>query len=135
MSIAQAQAGEMTSVQQNLDRLYPETDQGLGVDVLPLKSAIVGDISATLLLMLGAVAAVLLIACANVANLLLARSATRLREFTIRSALGAAGFADCAPVAHRKHSSFGRGWGGGPGVCKIGNKGGAGNACRESGSD
>jgi predicted permease len=62
----------------------------LGVDVLPLKSAIVGDMSATLLLMLGAVAAVLLIACANVANLLLARSATRVREFTIRSALGAA---------------------------------------------
>jgi predicted permease len=90
VSIAQAQA-EMTSVQQNLDRLYPDTDQGLGVDVLPLKSAIVGNISATLLLMLGAVAAVLLIACANVANLLLARSATRVREFTIRSALGAAG--------------------------------------------
>jgi predicted permease len=88
VSIAKAQT-EMTTLQQNLDQLYPGTDQGLGTDVVPLKPAIVGDISATLLLMLGAVASVLLIACANVANLLLARSAMRTREFTIRSALGA----------------------------------------------
>jgi predicted permease len=89
VSIAQAQK-EMTAIQQHLNQLYPGTDQGLGTDVVALKPAIVGDISATLLLMLGAVAAVLLIACANIANLLLARSATRMREFTIRSALGAA---------------------------------------------
>jgi len=88
VSIAKAQT-EMTTLQQNLDQLYPVTDQGLGTDVVPLKPALVGDISATLLLMLGAVASVLLIACANVANLLLARSAMRTREFTIRSALGA----------------------------------------------
>lgn len=89
VSIAQAQQ-EMTAIQQHLNQLYPGTDQGLGTDVVPLKPAIVGDISATLLLMLGAVAAVLLIACANIANLLLARSATRMREFMIRCALGAA---------------------------------------------
>jgi putative ABC transport system permease protein len=89
VSIAQAQR-EMTAVQQRLNQLYPGTDQGLGTDVVPLKPAIVGDISATLLLMLGAVVAVLLIACANIANLLLARSAARVREFTIRASLGAA---------------------------------------------
>jgi predicted permease len=89
ITIAQAQT-EMTAIQQNIDRLYPDTDRGLGTDVVALKPVIVGDISTTLLLMLGAVAAVLLIACANVANLLLARSAVRTREFTIRSALGAA---------------------------------------------
>src|SRR6185312_10347915 len=87
-SIRDAQ-NELTAVQQSLDTLYPDADRGLGVDVLPLKQAIVGDTSATLLLMLGAVALVLLIACANVANLLLARSSARSREFTIRSALGA----------------------------------------------
>ena len=88
VSIQQAQS-EMTNLQHGLNKLYPTTDQGLGTDVVPLKSVIVGDISGTLLLMLGAVAVVLLIACANVANLLLARSVARSREFVLRSALGA----------------------------------------------
>ena len=87
LSLSQADA-EMNAIQANIDRLNPETEQGLGAKVLPAKEPLVGDVRGTLLLLLGAVGAVLLIACANVANLMLARSATRTREFSIRTALG-----------------------------------------------
>jgi predicted permease len=88
VSLRQADAA-MNAIQDNIDRLNPETERGLGAKVLPTKEALVGDVRGTLLLLLGAVGVVLLIACANVASLLVARSATRRREFSIRAALGA----------------------------------------------
>ena len=88
LTLTQAQ-DELAAAQQNLDRLYPDADRSIGVELGPLKQEMVGDVRPTLLLLLGAVALVLLIACANIANLLLARSAARVREFGIRAALGA----------------------------------------------
>ena len=53
---------EMNTVQEKIDELHPNTERGLGASVVPLKQALIGDISGTILLLFGAVGLVLLIA-------------------------------------------------------------------------
>jgi putative ABC transport system permease protein len=57
--------------------------------VIPLTEAAVGGARRGLVLLMGAIVAVLLIACANLANLSLTRATVRLRDATIKTALGA----------------------------------------------
>ncbi len=87
-TLAQAQS-EMNVITQRLEREHPLTNKGQGVHVVSITDDTIGGIRPTLLMIFGAVIFVLLVACANVANLLLARSSSRQKEITIRSAIGA----------------------------------------------
>jgi putative ABC transport system permease protein len=66
------QAGEaMSALATRLAENYPDSNAGMGANILSLEEYQVGDIRTWLLMLLAAVAMVLLIACVNVSNLVL----------------------------------------------------------------
>jgi putative ABC transport system permease protein len=91
VSIERAHAG-MAAFGSVLARNFPDNyppSSGWAIRVDSLNELLVGDVRGALLVLLAAVGFVLLIACANVANLLIGRAAGRMRELSIRAALGA----------------------------------------------
>jgi predicted permease len=85
----QSASAEMSAIEQQLAKQYPDADEGRGATVLPLAEVVAGSLRPTLLLLLSGAALLLLIACVNVSGLLLVRFQSRQQEIAVRSALGA----------------------------------------------
>lgn len=80
---------EMATISAELERLYAQSNVNRGTNVEPLADVVFGQVRTAMYVLIGAVVMVLLVACVNVANLLLVRATNRIREVTVRTALGA----------------------------------------------
>ncbi len=89
VTLEQAQA-EVDALMLRVNESVTNRDGGkdLRINVVPVKSDLVGGLQRTLWILLGAVCGVLLIAASNVAHLMLARGEVRSSEIAVRTALG-----------------------------------------------
>jgi putative ABC transport system permease protein len=79
----------LLGIAHRLETEYPEANTGHLVTLMPLQTAMTGDVRPAILLLTAAAALVLLVACANITNVTLARTMARRREMAVRGAIGA----------------------------------------------
>ena len=90
VTLEQAQA-QVDVVSAQLQEAYPDSNADKGLNVSPLQAVLVDEYDGMLVTLMAAIGLVLLIACGNVAGLLLARGSGRVRELSVRAAMGATG--------------------------------------------
>ena len=87
-TIATANA-ELKAVALQLEKEFPATNMRMYAGMTPIREWIVGSTKRPLVVLLSAAGVLLLIACANVGNLLLVHAVGRVRDVSLRFALGA----------------------------------------------
>ncbi len=91
VSLQQSHA-EMKTILARIEQKYPAYYSGavgLGVNLVPLREQMVGNVRPTILVLMVGVGFMLLIACTNIAGLLLTRGEVRKKEIATRIAIGA----------------------------------------------